>query len=67
MLDFKNDNLHLLAVVVNNTKGFIIVGVIASILSALFSSALFIDPKYKFSAIIYPSNLAVYSGESSIE
>jgi K+-sensing histidine kinase KdpD len=52
MLDFKNENLHLLAVVVNNTKGFIIVGVIASILSALFSSALFIDPKYKFSAII---------------
>ncbi|TAL58150.1 MAG: hypothetical protein EPN85_12240 [Bacteroidetes bacterium] len=37
------------------------------VLSAIFSSAFFIDPKYKSWAIIYPSNLMPYSQESPTE
>jgi hypothetical protein len=37
------------------------------VLSAVFSSSYFIDPKYKSTAIIYPSNLMPYSLESPTE
>lgn len=41
---------------------------VASItLSTIFSSGFFIDPKYKSTAIIYPSNLMPYSQESPTE
>lgn len=46
---------------------FAVVGVIAIIVSALFSSPFFIAPKYKSTAIAYPSNLITYSTESSTE
>lgn len=44
-----------------------IVGVISLIASAIFSSPLFIKPKYKSEAVIYPSNLIAYSDESPTE
>lgn len=37
------------------------------VLSAIFSSKYFIDPKYKSWAVIYPSNLMPYSQESPTE
>lgn len=37
------------------------------VLSTVFSSTLFIDPKYKSWAVIYPSNLMPYSQESPTE
>lgn len=37
------------------------------VLSAVFSSQLFIDPKYRSTAVIYPSNLMPYSEESPTE
>lgn len=44
-----------------------IITVLAIVLSILFSSSLFIDPKYKSFAIIYPSNLIPYSSETPTE
>ncbi len=37
------------------------------VLSSVFSSKLFIDPKYRSTAVIYPSNLMPYSQESPTE
>ncbi len=39
----------------------------AVLLSSVFSSSYFIKPKYKSTAIIYPSNLTPYSQESTTE
>ena len=39
----------------------------AIVLAAVFSSSYFIKPKYKSSAVIYPSNLMPYSQESPTE
>lgn len=47
---------HLIAVVV-----------LAVVLAAIFSSALFITPKFSSRAVIYPSNVAPYSDESETE
>jgi capsular polysaccharide biosynthesis protein len=67
MIDLKNMNSNLFNVVINNLKLLIVVGIIAAILSVVFSSAMFIAPKYKSTAIVYPSNLGEYSEESPIE
>ncbi len=40
---------------------------IAIILSAIFSGSMFITPKYKSFAIVYPSNISPYSDESETE
>lgn len=45
----------------------IIVAVISVILSVFFSSETFIKPKFKSTAIVYPSNLVPYSTESPTE
>jgi len=67
MIDLKNMNSNLFSIALKNIKLLIIVGCAAGILSVVFSSATFIPPKYKSSAIIYPSNLGGYSKESPIE
>jgi len=46
---------------------FVVVGVIAVLLSALFSSPYFITPRFKSTARIYPVNIAVTSNESESE
>lgn len=48
-------------------KHLIIVGLISLAASILFSSPWFIKPKFKSFALIYPSNLIVYSTESATE
>ncbi|HRH65044.1 MAG TPA: Wzz/FepE/Etk N-terminal domain-containing protein [Bacteroidia bacterium] len=48
-------------------KHLIIVGLISLGASILFSSPLFIKPKYKSYALVYPSNLIAYSTESATE
>ena len=48
-------------------KHLIIVGLISLVGSILFSSPLFIKPKFKSFALIYPSNLIAYSTESATE
>jgi capsular polysaccharide biosynthesis protein len=66
-MDLKNMNSNLFNVIINNFKLLAIVGIVAAILSVVFSSAMFIAPKYKSTAIVYPSNLGEYSEESPIE
>ncbi len=44
-----------------------IIVVIAIILSAVFSSSVFITPKFESSAVVYPANIAPYSDESETE
>jgi hypothetical protein len=46
---------------------FAIITVLALALSILFSSPLFIKPKYKSFAVVYPSNLIPYSSETPTE
>lgn len=43
------------------------IAVIAALLAAIFSGALFIKPRYKSYALVYPSNIAPYSDESESE
>lgn len=60
-------NLDLLRIIL---KWKITLGVVAAgaiVLSAVFSSPFFIKPKYRSTAIIYPSNLNPYSQESPTE
>jgi capsular polysaccharide biosynthesis protein len=67
MFDLKNMNNSLLEMFMKNIKTLIIVGVSAAILSVVFSSPTFIDPKFQSQAVVYPSNLGEYSEESPIE
>ncbi len=61
------NDFNLLTIVLKwKGKLAIIIG-LAIIISAIFSSSLFIKPKFKSWAIIYPSNLSPYSEESPTE
>ncbi len=44
-----------------------VIVLIAVVLSAIFSSSMFITPKFKSFAIVYPSNISAYSDESETE
>lgn len=62
------DNQNLLEILWKWKKHIIIVGVLAIVFSSLFSSSLFIKPKFKSTARIYPSfNIYTYSDESESE
>ena len=67
MSDLANMNSNLFQIALTNKKILIIVGLVAAVLSVVFSSATFIKPKFKSQAIVYPSNLGEYSEESPIE
>lgn len=62
------DNQRILNLIWKRKFHFILVGIIAIILSAIFSGPTFITPKFKSTARIYPtSNVAVFSEESRTE
>ena len=61
------DNQRILNLIWKRKFHFIIVGVIAVLLSAIFSGPTFITPKFKSTARIYPSNIWVLSDESETE
>jgi capsular polysaccharide biosynthesis protein len=61
------DNQKILLVIRNRFIHFVIIGIVAIVLSAIFSSPVFITPKYKSTARVYPINLAVMSTESETE
>lgn len=67
MSDLANMNSNLFQIALKNKKILIIVGLVAAVLSVIFSSATFIKPKFKSQAIVYFSNLGEYSEESPIE
>jgi len=61
------DNQRILSLIWNRKIHFIVVGIIAIFLGAIFSGPTFIKPKYKSTARIYPSNLGEMSEESKTE
>lgn len=61
------DNQRILQVIWKRRIHFMIVGGIAVLLSAIFSSSFFITPKFKSTARIYPTNLWPLSNESETE
>jgi len=61
------DNQRILSLIWKRKFHFIIVGVIAIFLGAIFSGPTFIKPKFKSTARIYPSNLGEMSEESNTE
>lgn len=67
MFDLKNMNNNLIEILLKNLKVLAFVGVLAAVLSVVFSSPTFIDPKFQSRAVVYPSNLGEYSEESPIE
>jgi len=60
-------NLNLVKIVIKWRLHLIIIITLAIALSVLFSSPWFITPKYKSSAVLYPSNLIPYSSETPTE
>ena len=61
------DNQRILLMIWKRKFHFVLVGVIAVVLSAIFSGPTFITPKYKSTARIYPSNIGALSDESETE
>jgi capsular polysaccharide biosynthesis protein len=61
------DNQRILTLIWKRKFHFIIVGVIAIFLAAIFSGPTFIKPKYRSTARVYPSNIGVMSEESKTE
>jgi len=61
------DNQRILQVIWRRKFHFILIGIVAIILAAIFSGPAFIQPKFKSTARIYPTNLWVLSEESETE
>lgn len=61
------NSTDLMQLILRWKKHLIIVGLISLVGSILFSSPIFIKPKFKSFALIYPSNLIAYSTESATE
>jgi capsule polysaccharide export protein KpsE/RkpR len=62
-----NTYSSLFSILISKKKSFIIIALISIVASTIFSSPIFISPKYKSEATLYPSNLENYSSESSTE
>jgi uncharacterized protein involved in exopolysaccharide biosynthesis len=65
--DYKESTYYFIRVVLRWKMQFIVVSLAAIVLSVLFSAEWFIKPKFKSTAIIYPSNIIPYSTESPSE
>jgi capsular polysaccharide biosynthesis protein len=61
------DNRRIFDIIWARRIHFVIVGVVAVLISAIFSGPAFITPRYKATARLYPVNLSVLSEESETE
>jgi capsular polysaccharide biosynthesis protein len=61
------DNQHIVNLIWKRKTHFIIVGIVAIFLGAIFSGPTFIKPKFKSTARVYPTNLGEMSEESKTE
>ena len=61
------DNQCILTIIWRRKFHFIVVGVVAMVLAAIFSGPTFIKPKFKSTARLYPSNISEMSEESRTE
>ena len=64
-LNFRNVNL--LNLILKWFKLLLIIQIITILLATIFSSPMFIKPKYKSWAVVYPANITSYSDESLTE
>ncbi|MCE4564817.1 hypothetical protein INQ51_10890 [Maribellus sp. CM-23] len=61
------DNRRILEIIWKRKMHFVIIGIVAILLSAVFSSPTFIRPKFKSVARVYPTNIWTLSNESETE
>lgn len=61
------NNTNLINLLIKWRLHLIIIVVAAAVLAVIFSSPLFITPKFKSYAVVYPSNVSPYSEESEAE
>ncbi|MFV0266988.1 MAG: Wzz/FepE/Etk N-terminal domain-containing protein [Draconibacterium sp.] len=61
------DNRRILEIIWKRKMHFVIIGIVAILLSAVFSSPTFIRPKFKSVARVYPTNIWPLSNESETE
>jgi len=61
--DFK----WLIGVVKTNLRVFITVAVLSAIMGVIISLPIFMTPKFKSTAVVYPTNIVVYADESETE
>jgi capsular polysaccharide biosynthesis protein len=61
--DFK----WLIGVVKANFKLFLLVAILSAIVGVIISLPVFMTPKYKSTAVVYPTNIRVYADESETE
>lgn len=61
------DNSNLVGIIIKWWVHIAVIAVIAVLLGVLFSSSVFITPKFKSYAVVYPHNIAPYSDESETE
>jgi len=61
------DNQRILQLIWKRKTHFIIIGIIAIVLSAIFSGPTFVKPKFKSTARVYPTNIWTLSNESETE
>ncbi len=62
-----SDNSSLLGIIMKWWIHILVIAIIAVLLGVLFSSSIFITPKYKSFAVVYPANISPYSDESETE
>ena len=60
-------NIHMMKIFLKWKWHLIAIAVIAALLAAVFSSSIFMKPRFKSYALVYPSNIAPYSDESESE
>ncbi|MCK4569103.1 MAG: hypothetical protein KAT76_02360 [Bacteroidales bacterium] len=61
------DNSSLVGILIKWWIHILVIAIVALLLGVLFSSPIFITPKYKSYAVVYPHNIAPYSDESETE
>lgn len=61
------DNKNLLRILAKWKWHLLILSILAALVSLIFSSSMVMKPRYKSTAVIYPSNVAPYSDESETE
>jgi len=62
-----NDNSSLVGILLKWWIHIVVIAIVALLLGVLFSSPIFITPKYKSFAVVYPHNINPYSDESQTE
>lgn len=66
-MDSQFYQINLLQLLMKWKTHLFIIGLVAIVLSAIFSGPAFITPKFKSYAVIYPANIASYSDENETE